>query len=739
MFISSVMRQNTKKSRLIIVALAILSATFAAYAEKAEIVPEQGENAENDFVYNNIIYTIIDKDAKTCRTKEGRVEGSEFIAGNTAADYLNIPETVKNGADTYKVTEIGNFGFCNCTELTAVNMPFLISVGDYAFYGCTSLLRDGSSHSSIGVHAFDGCRNLRMSLNLRIDGQCIGDYAYANSGVSSVDINFGILEQCGKGLFMGCPNISNVNIYSYRWNEVTQEIVPVLSAVPDSCFYECSKLQTVTMRETLELGYLIYESIGVSAFENCNSLSTLNLYGAVKTIKEKAFAGCENLNTVYAYGVPPTITDNSFEGVSNNGFLVVYSNTDIDLYKNSVWGQLFIILPYELSVDNHIYILQPNNSDYGNIAMWFGCSEDGTELIIPSTIMCGDVKFKVIYCDASKMKDRTAIRKITLPPTIYTIFNFKDFTNLEEINFPEGLMRINIDAFKNCVKLRIPTLPNSVFLYANPFPNCVATTEFVVAEGSTNLKTIDGMLYTANNQLIASPAGRTAVSVPDDITSIGPGAFVSSVVTSIKLPAELQQLYPSAFADCLQLRSVSLADTNRQFFIDDGVIYYGRKEISFAVYTVLPWIKDLILPEGTYSATMFSDVIVNPAAIESIEIPQGCSYVSLPLSLPSLTKVTCRNTAAPIWYTSDPSEYDFFDSATLYIPEGTKDNYMLDYYMWKNFTHIEEIDMSSVENISADEIVAAEYYNLQGIRVENPSNGIYIKRQGSVTSKVAIP
>ena len=32
----------------------------------------------------------------------------------------------------------------------------------------------------------------------------------------------------------------------------------------------------------------------------------------------------------------------------------------------------------------------------------------------------------------------------------------------------------------------------------------------------------------------------------------------------------------------------------------------------------------------------------------------------------------------------------------------------------------------------------AEYFNLQGIRVDNPTNGIFIRRQGSKVEKVVI-
>lgn len=45
---------------------------------------------------------------------------------------------------------------------------------------------------------------------------------------------------------------------------------------------------------------------------------------------------------------------------------------------------------------------------------------------------------------------------------------------------------------------------------------------------------------------------------------------------------------------------------------------------------------------------------------------------------------------------------------------------------------------SALQDINIDENAPVEYYNLQGVKVENPENGIYIRRQGSKVSKVVI-
>ena len=50
-----------------------------------------------------------------------------------------------------------------------------------------------------------------------------------------------------------------------------------------------------------------------------------------------------------------------------------------------------------------------------------------------------------------------------------------------------------------------------------------------------------------------------------------------------------------------------------------------------------------------------------------------------------------------------------------------------------------EYENTGIESVDAEEVDApVEYYNLQGIKVANPSNGIFIKKQGTKTTKVIL-
>ncbi len=55
-------------------------------------------------------------------------------------------------------------------------------------------------------------------------------------------------------------------------------------------------------------------------------------------------------------------------------------------------------------------------------------------------------------------------------------------------------------------------------------------------------------------------------------------------------------------------------------------------------------------------------------------------------------------------------------------------------YNAKTNTMVISID-DAVENIFDDEVEAV-YYNLQGVRVDNPANGIFVRVAGSKTEKV---
>ncbi|MBQ2285177.1 MAG: leucine-rich repeat protein [Clostridia bacterium] len=78
------------------------------------------------------------------------------------------------------------------------------------------------------------------------------------------------------------------------------------------------------------------------------------------------------------------------------------------------------------------------------------------------------------------------------------------------------------------------------------------------------------------------------------------------------------------------------------------------------------------------------------------------------------------------------------NNAILTVPQESLYPYLLA-DTWTDFTYVVGEDMSGVEETLADDgNTPAEYYDLNGVRVENPEKGVYIKRQGGKTTKVVL-
>ena len=87
-------------------------------------------------------------------------DGTVTITGyNGTSSEIEIPDTI-NG---YCVTSIGDDAFYGCSSITSIEIPSSVtSIGNYTFYNCSSLtsIEIPSSVTSIGSYAFSYCDSL---------------------------------------------------------------------------------------------------------------------------------------------------------------------------------------------------------------------------------------------------------------------------------------------------------------------------------------------------------------------------------------------------------------------------------------------------------------------------------------------------------------------------------------------------------------------------------------------------
>lgn len=188
-------------------------------------------------------------------------------------------------------------------------------------------------------------------------------------------------------------------------------------------------------------------------------------------------------------------------------------------------------------------------------------------------------------------------------------------------------------------------------------------------------------------------------------------------------------------------------------------------------------------PAGTYTLYMVkeatNEIISEGVEVELHEVPENTSITVSdftlegdlknidPSSLKFSAKVSCtegyfgRNLTVVVFpYTSGTvSSVGFYTSPDLFIAEGQEATFTAGgvfaagepgkRYLALIFDGQEQVTPSSqaiiftvgktsgVDSVEADD-EPVEYFNLQGVPVENPASGLYIRRQGSQTSKVLI-
>ncbi len=155
-------------------------------------------------------------------------------------------------------------------------------ISDYAFYTCTNLetVTVPDSVSEVGNWAFGQCPNLG-SVELSDNVEWIGSYTFYRSGLTEFSIpNNSNLTEIGDGTFEG-TNLESISIPRR------------ITSIGYAAFQDCGNLSEVTFTGTSKLS-----NIGGCAFQNCSSLTSIELPSGVTTIEDWAFQGCTALESV---------------------------------------------------------------------------------------------------------------------------------------------------------------------------------------------------------------------------------------------------------------------------------------------------------------------------------------------------------------------------------------------------------------------------------------------------------
>ena len=120
-----------------------------------------------------------------------------------------------------------------------------------------------------------------------------------------------------------------------------------------SAFEGCISLTSVNIPSSVT-------EIGVNAFKYCSSLTSVNIPSSVTSIGDRAFYSCSGLRSVYVYAeTPPSISANAFNGCDLKNCTFYIPKGTYDAYWLSEWGNLENIVEFDAtSIHNTVATLK---------------------------------------------------------------------------------------------------------------------------------------------------------------------------------------------------------------------------------------------------------------------------------------------------------------------------------------------------------------------------------------------
>ena len=447
--------------------------------------------------------------------------GAYAFLGCTSLTSVTIPNSV---------TSIGGCAFDECWSLTSVTIPDSVtSIGGGAFAWCTSLtgiwVTEGNSHyssdasgvlfskdkttlvqypgafaayaipdsvTSIGQHAFNGCRSL-TSVTIPDGVTSIGDGAFA-SCTSLTDVYYAGSEAQWKAISISSTGNNGLLTANIHYNYVS---------------HTHSYKAVVTAPTCTEKGYTTHTCACGDSYVDTYTDALGHAWDNGKVTKEptetetgvKTFTctrcGETKTEVIPATGVVASGTCGA-EGDGSNltwtldseGVLTISGSGgmhDYDGPSSPPWYRSRSMVKSAVIADG-----------VTSIGEWafFGCGSL-TSVTIPNSVTSIG-RYAFYYC--------TSLTSVTIPDSVTSIgwLAFNGCTSLTSVTIPDGVTIINDAVFNGCTSLTSVTIPDSVTsIGGSAFYNCTSLTDVYYAGSEAQWKAIS-ISSTENDDLLTA-------------------------------------------------------------------------------------------------------------------------------------------------------------------------------------------------------------------------------------------
>lgn len=407
------------------------------------------------------------------------------------------------------VSRIWQYAFADCKNLDTItfatftstdDMAVKLAINDYAFSGCTALvtLNLPENLGTLDSYAFKGCTALTT-------------------------VNF----------------VANAKFIKPETTEGGTDPAPeaydpagLVTTIGDGAFMDCTSLTTIT------LPYFIAR-IGNSAFENCTALATFTTMdgadkktAALRTIGNRAFFGNTSLNNVDANttkGVN-TIGVSAFE---NCGQLATINISGVTRFAEGVFRNAKALKNVTMSANASIYVGQEafrNCVNLSDITARIAAADDGAFRNCISLRAITFVSSGIENIGSNAFNGCVLIQKVSIPSSVVAIGDsaFDGCRGITSLTFEsdETLQTIGYSAFGGCSLLTRVILPSSLGeLNASAFYGC---SDLTYVEFGENIQTVgeDAFALCATG-LELRFTGKTVPVFTGDIFTATEGAKIS--------------------------------------------------------------------------------------------------------------------------------------------------------------------------------------------------------------------
>lgn len=493
---------------------------YSAKSEGGTITPNTTVVSIAPYAFENSQYAALD----LVGFSNLKYVGSFAFANNSSIVEIILPASLSeikdsaftgssikkiNLSECSNISRIWQYAFANCEALDTItfatftstdDMAVKLAINDYAFSGCTALktLNLPENLGTLDSYAFKGCKALTT-------------------------VNF----------------VANAKFITPETTEGSTDPAPaaydpagLVTTIGDGAFMDCTSLTTVT------LPYFIAR-IGNSAFENCTALATFttmdgadNKTAALRTIGDRAFFGNTSLNNVDVNTTKSvnTIGVSAFE---NCGQLATINLSGVTRFAEGVFRNAKALKSVTMSANASIYVGQEafrNCVTFSDITARIAAVDDGAFRNCISLRAITFVSSGIEYIGSNAFNGCVLIQKVSIPSSVVAIGDsaFDGCRGITSLTFEsnETLQTIGYSAFGGCSLLTRVILPSSlVELNASAFYGC---SDLGYVEFGENIQSVgEDAFALCKNGLEVRFTGKTVPVFTGDIFTATEGAKIS--------------------------------------------------------------------------------------------------------------------------------------------------------------------------------------------------------------------